>query len=38
MMVEIKTQNQLRDAVLESVGKNHIWIDAFSLVRPTDLS
>lgn len=33
---EIKTQNQLRDAVLRAVEQNHIWVDSFSIIRPSD--
>ena len=32
----IKDNAELREAVLNAVCKQHIWIDAFSLVRPTD--
>ena len=32
----LKNNDQLREAVLNSVQSNHLWINAFSLVRPTD--
>ena len=33
---EIKTKGQLKKLVFEKATKNHIWINAFSLVNPTD--
>ena len=32
----IKDNAELREAVLDAAKNNHIWIDSFSLIRPTD--
>jgi alkyl hydroperoxide reductase subunit AhpC len=32
----MKTRADLEKAILNSVDSNHIWINAMSLVRPTD--
>jgi hypothetical protein len=31
-----ETNAELRDAVLKSVQEHHIWINAFTIIRPTD--
>ena len=33
---EITTNKQLREAALKAACENHIWINAFTLIRPTD--
>jgi hypothetical protein len=35
-MTEPKTQHELRDAVLKAACENHVWVNAFTLVRPTE--
>lgn len=30
------THGELRQAILKSTKDNHIWLSAFSLIRPTD--
>lgn len=32
----IENNGQLKTAVLEQAQSNHIWINAFMLIRPTD--
>lgn len=33
---DIKTNGELKEKIFEAVNGNHIWVNAFSLIRPTD--
>lgn len=33
---EIKTKGQLKEAAFKAACENHIWINAFSLIRPDE--
>lgn len=36
LKTDIKDNAALKDKVLKAAQDNHIWVNAFSLVRPTD--
>lgn len=36
MTTEIKDQTELKDAVLKAAQQNHIWVNAFTLINPSD--
>lgn len=36
MNKKVSNQAELRDAVLENAQKNHIWVNAFSIINPSD--
>jgi hypothetical protein len=33
---DIKTNGELKKKIVEAATGNHIWVNAFSLIRPTD--
>jgi hypothetical protein len=33
---DITTKGQLKELVFEAAEKNHIWVNAFTLIRPTE--
>jgi len=32
----VRTQSELKEKVLKAANDNHIWVNAFSLIRPTE--
>ena len=36
MKTKIKYQSELKEAVLKSAQQNHIWVNAFTLINPSD--